>query len=802
MARTAISTSPAVCPSNLIDPYDPIVSRCIVTDRNGDQVIYDFNAAGMLSRKEVMVTRSKINLPAGVSSYVTWTQYNHHNQPLSQVMPAGNSVEFAYEDGVVAGFTGVYSPRDGLQLSRTELPGNTLGIPSRAGSNGQTQLTQRWFYDPLYNQVCATIERRGNPVAASSTYFTPQNLGTTPTDADRSRYATITYFDYQKDSESTVQADTALQDSLGLTSAQIGFLYTHVNGQMTDTGGTGGIPAGFESAGLGDINGDGTGSGASSGLPDATHLGNVVKVKSPSVLLVGGTSQSRLELFTTNLRGQGTTYTDPEGNLTVYLRYPENDPDGDGKFTSASLSGQQYGRLRETHIDADPNDVMSLVGSEGDLVDFVPGIVTRTNTPGVYQDLVTRNEGNAGCGTCAYDPLGNALSVTDARGFTSTVDRNEMGEVYRQTSAAPYSFKVETYYDANRNVTRVDTEDKQVDFASIDPTDADYAKFTPSGNSATAHCPMTAGPGGSVRPGWFSNLFSFDLLDNKIEEDIDATGSTPSSLVTTYAYDPNQNLIQITQPQGNLVEYDYEERNLRIATRVGYDPSVGEDGAVSITTYDLNGNLVNVVGPAERGGPGNSQTVLIEDAFRSGSAMTHTGDWSVENTYDGFDRVIKITDAIGNTSEPSYDPDGRAIVTLLRGPVVELPLTDRSGSTNVDLAKSYARFDEAGRQYESQRDVFFATGTTVPSGRAITHTGGGLTINSTSNTHTATVTLTSGGTSYVLSRSIFDRGGRTAQQLQDNTAATTIAYDGANRAITVTDAWGTSPPALSMETAM
>jgi RHS repeat-associated protein len=41
---------------------------------------------------------------------------------------------------------------------------------------------------------------------------------------------------------------------------------------------------------------------------------------------------------------------------------------------------------------------MSLVGSDGDLLDFIPGIINRTNTPGVYQDLVTRNGGGShGC---------------------------------------------------------------------------------------------------------------------------------------------------------------------------------------------------------------------------------------------------------------------------------------------------------------------------------------------------------------------------------------------------------------------
>src|SRR6185437_16777155 len=196
----------------------------------------------------------------------------------------------------------------------------------------------------------------------------------------------------------------------------------------------------------------------------------------------------------------------------VFVRYPENDPEGAGQFLVPTLSNQQYGFMKEIHVDADPNTVMSLIGSDGDMITFIGNRITRTNTPGAYQDLVTRYQSSesAGCTSCAYDPLGNPLSMTDARGFTTTYDRNELGELYRTTTDAPYSQKVETYYDANRNVIQVDTEDRQVLFDSTDPSDPRYGYFTPSGSAfassphvgPTADVPTQAGPGGAVRPGW------------------------------------------------------------------------------------------------------------------------------------------------------------------------------------------------------------------------------------------------------------------------------------------------------------
>ncbi len=169
-----------------------------------------------------------------------------------------------------------------------------------------------------------------------------------------------------------------------------------------------------------------------------------------------------------------------------------------GQILAPSLTARQYGLLKETHVDADPNMVMSLIGSDGDLLDLLPGIITRINTPGVYQDLVTRNGGGAhGCPVCSYDALGNVLSSTDARGFTTIFDRNELGAVYRTTSPAPYNYKAEMYYDANRNVVRVDTEDQQVAYESGDPTDPFYAQFMPSGNGlhAAARAPNASSIG-------------------------------------------------------------------------------------------------------------------------------------------------------------------------------------------------------------------------------------------------------------------------------------------------------------------
>ncbi len=389
--------------------------------------------------------------------------------------------------------------------------------------------------------------------------------------------------------------------------------------------------------------------------------------------------------------------------------------------------------------------------------------------------------------------------MTDARGFTWRFDRNELGEIYRAICPQPYNFLVENFFDADRNTVRVDTQDMQPAFDSADPTSARFAQFTPSGSGNTAHVAMQPGPGGSVRPGWFTNLYTFDILDKKTQGDIDATGSTPANLVTTFLRDANENIVLITKPQGNIVEIDFDERDFQIAARVGRDAASDEPGAVTVIARDGNGNLLQIIAPAPNGASsGEIVSVMIDDAFRGAALQTFMGVSAVLNTIDGFDRVIQATDPLGNfvdtgagytSGNPFLDPDGRIIRRDSYG-------TRGDGTTDiVKLASVQMRFDEGGRRYEAQRNVFVASGTTLNStGRTITHDPTGcLQTNSITPRGGPAVQiypLSGAEPTYVLTRNVFDPGARIVVALADNSQPTSLSYDGADRQTGVLDALG------------
>ena len=174
-----------------------------------------------------------------------------------------------------------------------------------------------------------------------------------------------------------------------------------------------------------------------------------------------------------------------------------------------------------------------------------------------------------------------------------------------------------------------------------------------------------------------------------------------ASLVTTYGFDSNQNPILITRPLGNTIEFDYDERDLKIAIRVG-----GPTGSVTIMVYDGNRNLPDVIGPAIRGTAAQTLSCVIADAFGGGTNITFTGDWLVQNNYDGFDRIVPPLIPLGGMALNTFDPGGRPSPPVLRHPRRSYAHRPRRLAQPVCSPAPKPRFDEAGRQYETQRDVF------------------------------------------------------------------------------------------------
>ncbi len=467
-----------------------------------------------------------------------------------------------------------------------------------------------------------------------------------------------------------------------------------------------GIDLGTVPQDLGDLNGDGRTDQAG---------GNLVKLELPAVQLdplsqqaaiEGDTSQEIVALYQWNDLGQIVAAIDPEGNTHEYDYNAETDPDGDGVGSVTPDDGRVLdpdtgGYLRMVRFDttADP---------------------TRNNgTDPTPADIQVDYE---------YDEVGNVTGVVDGRGVRTRFTVNELNQVEEICSAAatadtadpcggsptgrgetgltPFGFITRYVYDANDNVVLREVEDRGA----------------------------TRGLGPFIE-----TTYAYDILDNPVSMSHETTPTT--SLITQFAFDANENLIEVTQPEGNTHEWAWDERGLLLTTTRGASGLRGGVPAVSSYEYDGNANLTRFTDP------------LIE---------------MVDVAYDGFDRPATTTDRIGNTVDSFYDPVSNVTRTLYRGPIGGPTPADRSGTTNADLAETFYRYDELNRPFRSDQSLFVPGGVT-PARTPILAEG----------PFDATDGAINMGYEY-------DRLSRMSFVTRDSGAMTRLDYDGAGRVILAT----------------
>ena len=176
------------------------------------------------------------------------------------------------------------------------------------------------------------------------------------------------------------------------------------------------------------------------------------------------------------------------------------------------------------------------------------------------------------------------------------------------TSADPFEFERAFTYDGANNVIQLDLTNED-----------EY--------------------GDSPGDGFVSKFFEYDELNNltRLEEEI-ADGLTR---ITDYEYDPSDNLIRVTLPEGNAIVYEYEDaRDLVVRTLAGFG---SPELAVTEIEYDQNGNVSTIKDPVEVAAGGIEKTYLFYDEFdrllrredeeSTGQAGFLTGN-GIEITYD------------------------------------------------------------------------------------------------------------------------------------------------------------------------
>ncbi len=254
-----------------------------------------------------------------------------------------------------------------------------------------------------------------------------------------------------------------------------------------------------------------------------------------------------------------------------------------------------------------------------------------------------------------YDAVGNLVRLVDARGNDQLMTVNELNQVVRlQTQEVVDGFRYtkDFFYDANDNLVRTDT------------INLDHS-LTEQENTH------------------FTETYDFELLNYVVRHTQEVSESR--NVVTEYAYDANRNrttarygeAVSGAQP-GNRVDYEYDERNLLFRTVSG--PGT-DDQSTTEYGYDLSGNL-------------SRSSVGLENAPRVSM-----------DVFDGFDRLVRSMDPMGNLTEFQYDPNGNLIRRSVFGELLDEP----GNETPVLLSSVEHEYDPLNRRIVDRRS-FFETG--------------------------------------------------------------------------------------------
>ena len=368
---------------------------------------------------------------------------------------------------------------------------------------------------------------------------------------------------------------------------------------------------------------------------------------------------------------------DPKGNVTTYT------VDAFGNTTQIqrpTITSPASQTITEIFTYDSRGRILSATDGEGRVTNFT---YHTTGIQNGYLAAVIRDPSGLALTTgFQYDQYGNVITITDPRGNATSMSVDAENFVMEVTAPTPLNYRTRISYDANRNVSLVEVENIDKD-GTVDST-------TP----------------------WIPTSFSYNDVDWLVSKTVQLTAS--STAVHGYSYQDAGLLEQYTDPEGNVTEYAYDERDLLFEATRGWGTA---EASTIRFDYDPNGNLL---------------------------VLTNGRGYATTNAFDGFDRVTRVTNALGHYTAYTYDKNGN---------VTALNAYDVSASL---MAGRVNRYDEMNRLWQIELDRF----------------GPGLTASSPQTTFTR------------------DRGHLLTKIVDPLLAATTYTYDAAGRRTVAKDPAG------------
>jgi RHS repeat-associated protein len=427
-------------------------------------------------------------------------------------------------------------------------------------------------------------------------------------------------------------------------------------------------------------------------------------------------------------------------DVTQYVYYPLDNS------VSALLRGR-LAAIRNAVGQIIRYESYDVFGNAGRVVD-ANGVATTATFDALGQRITTTINGVAGCDTsadplCATDltsvqtyvpssgPLG---SQSDALGNTTTFEydaRGRLSATSRGPSAPDPRERMETSYDAATGLKNLQRYLNKENGSWVEKRRESFAydqrsqliTQTHSDGTSVGYTYESGGAVATVRDENHTTAntrYSYDAALRLSSVSQTLSTAPGGNITTTYSYDLSGNLTGVTDPNGNITTYVYDDFGRMLSqtspvtgtTSYTYDPSGN-----LITTTDANGvtttrtyDALNRVLSATASGASTEATSWNYDGTapfargRLASMTDPTGSTSYTHERRGaLQREQKTIGGASYTTAYQYDSDGnRSLMTYPSGRTVSYtfdfanrPLAATSGTTNIVSSASYLPFGPA-----------------------------------------------------------------------------------------------------------